>query len=62
MAFPLTWLYADDTVIFATDPATFQENIKAFFEYSERWRLNINLNRTKSLYLVSEIQWILSLS
>ena len=56
MAFPLTWLYADDTVIFATDLATFQENIKAFFEYSERWRLNINLNRTKSLYLVSEIQ------
>ena len=32
----LTLLYADDTVIFATDPATFQENINAFFEYSER--------------------------
>ena len=45
----LTLLYADDTVIFATDPATFQEKIKAFFEYSERWRLNVNLNQTKIL-------------
>ena len=28
----LTLLYADDTVISATYPATFQENINAFFE------------------------------
>ena len=45
----LTLLYTDDTVIFATDPATFQENISAIFEYSERWRLNVNLNKTKVL-------------
>ena len=36
-------------MIFATDPATFQENINPFFEYSERWRLNVNLNKTKTL-------------
>ena len=47
----LTLLYADDTVIFATEPATFQENVNAFFEYSERWRLNVNLNKTKILVL-----------
>ena len=45
----LTLLYADDSVIFETDPATFQENINAFSEYSERWRLNVNLNKTKIL-------------
>ena len=43
----LKLLYADDMMIFATDPVTFQENINAFFEYSEYWRLNINLNKTK---------------
>ena len=45
----LTLLYADGMVIFATDPATFQENINTFFEYSERWRLNVNPNKTKIL-------------
>ena len=45
----LTLLYADDTVIFATHLATFQENINAFFENSEHWRLNVNLNTTKIL-------------
>ena len=36
-------------MIFATDPVIFQENINAFFEYSERWRLNVNLSKTKIL-------------
>ena len=45
----ITRLYTDDTLIFATDPATFQENINAFFEYSKRWKLNVNLNKTKIL-------------
>ena len=42
-------LYADDTVIFGTDPDSFQENINIFFEYSRQWKLNVNLNKTKIL-------------
>ena len=44
-----TLLYADDTVIFGTDPDSFQENINIFFEYSRQWKLNVNLNKTKIL-------------
>ena len=33
----LTLLYADDTVIFATDPATFQRNLNVFLEYTKLW-------------------------
>ena len=35
--------------IFVTEPATFQENINVFFEYSKRWRLNVNLKQTKKI-------------
>ena len=45
----LTLLYADDTVIFGTDPKSFQENINVFFEYSRLWKLNINLSKSKVL-------------
>lgn len=45
----LTLLYADDTVIFGTDPESFQENINVFFEYSRAWKLNVNLSKTKIL-------------
>ena len=43
----LTLLYADDTVIFATDPVTFQRNLNVFLEYSKLWRLDINYMKTK---------------
>ena len=42
----LTLLYADDTVIFGTDPKSFQENINVF---SRLWKLNINLSKSKVL-------------
>ena len=45
----LTLLYADDTVIFGTDPKSFQENSNVFFEYSRLWKLNINLSKSKFL-------------
>ena len=45
----LTLLYADDSVIFATDTGTVQENINVFFEYSKLWKLNVSLNKTKIL-------------
>ena len=35
------------TVIFATDPVTFQRNLIIFFEYSKLWKLDINYLKTK---------------
>ena len=43
----LILLYADDTVIFATDPTSFQRNLNIFFEYTRMWRLSINYSKTK---------------
>ena len=43
----LTLLYADDTVIFATDPATFQRNLNVFLEYTKLWKLDVNYLKTK---------------
>ena len=43
----LVLLYADDTVIFGTDPESFQHNLDCFYEYSDRWKLNINFDKTK---------------
>ena len=43
----LVLLYADDTVIFGTDAKAFQENLDAFCEYYEVWKLNVNFNKTK---------------
>ena len=40
-------LYADDTVIFGTDEHTFQENLNAFNDYCNLWKLNVNFNKTK---------------
>ena len=38
----LILLYADDTVIFGTDPHSFQDNLNIFYEYCQLWELNIN--------------------
>ena len=43
----LILLYADDTVIFGTDPHSFQDNLNIFYEYCQLWKLNINYNKTK---------------
>ena len=40
-------LYADDTVVFGTDPRSFQDNLNAFYEYTQVWKLNINFTKTK---------------
>ena len=45
----LTLLYADDTVIFGTDPKSFKKNINVFFGYSRLWKLNVNLSKSKVL-------------
>ena len=38
----LVLLYADNTVIFATDPESFQHNLEVFYEYAQLWKLKIN--------------------
>ena len=43
----LILLYADDTVIFGTDPETFQHNLNCFYEYSANWKLDINFRKSK---------------
>ena len=39
-------LYADDTVIFGTEPELFQKNLDIFYEYCQLWKLNINYRKT----------------
>ena len=40
-------LYADDTVIFAMDPASFQRNLNVFIDYTRLWKLSVNYSKTK---------------
>ena len=43
----LILLYADDTVIFGTNPESFQDNLNRFYEYCQLWKLRINYNKLK---------------
>ena len=43
----LVLLYADDTVIFATDPESFQNNLNVFYDYCQLWKLNVNYKQLK---------------
>ena len=54
----LTLLYADETVNFATDPATFQRNLNVFLEYTKLWKLDVNYLKTKVMILDSG-SWII---
>ena len=42
-------LYADDTVILATDEKSFQHSLNIFYDYSKLWKLDINYDKTKIL-------------
>ena len=42
-------LYADDTVILATDEKSFQHSLNIFHDYSKLWKLDINYDKTKIL-------------
>ena len=44
-------LYADDTVILATDEKSFQHSLNIFYDYSKLWKLDINYDKTKILIL-----------
>jgi hypothetical protein len=40
-------LFADDIVLFTTNPVSLQSQIDNIFHYSEKWGLKINVNKTK---------------
>ena len=40
-------LFADDIVLFTTDPVSLQSQIDSIYQYSERWSLKINIRKTK---------------
>ncbi|MCG8075583.1 MAG: reverse transcriptase family protein [Candidatus Thiodiazotropha taylori] len=42
-----TLLYADDTVLMANDPLDLQNCLDAFAEYCQKWKLTINIEKTK---------------
>ena len=40
-------LYADDTIPFAENPNDLQHLLNVFYEYCEKWRLKVNVEKTK---------------
>ena len=42
-------LYADDIVIFAEDQAGLQEGLDVLFTYCKKWKLKVNVNKTKKM-------------
>jgi len=44
-------IYADDLVILSESPTGLQHCINALDNYCEKWRLNINIKKTKALKL-----------
>jgi hypothetical protein len=40
-------LYADDTIILAETPESLQNALNSFENYCTRWKLKVNLNKTK---------------
>ena len=43
----LLLLYADDTVLFATSPKKLQHSLNVFKNYCDKWKLKINIDKTK---------------
>jgi len=40
-------MYADDNVLFANNPKKLQENLDILSQYCSRWKLKVNINKTK---------------
>ena len=40
-------LYADDTILLSDDAKEFQDTLNAFNEYCKRWKLKLNISKTK---------------
>ena len=43
----LILLYADDAVIMADSPILFQKSLKSLQTYCEKWKLTVNITKTK---------------
>ena len=43
-------MYADDTVLFATTKKELQLSLSAYAEYCKKWKLIINVSKTKIMY------------
>ena len=52
----LLLLYADDTIIIANDAQSLQTSITHLSEYCQKWKLRINIDKTKSM-VFSKTQW-----
>ena len=42
-------LYADDTIILASDENDLQRSLDKFYDYCQSWKLTVNINKTKVL-------------
>ncbi|MES9880523.1 MAG: reverse transcriptase family protein [Sedimenticola sp.] len=47
-------LYADDTVIIADDPNAFQKCLNDFHDYCNKWKLRVNLSKSKVIVFGSK--------
>ena len=41
------FLYADDITLIATNASDLQHSLDVFFQYCNKWKLNINANKSK---------------
>lgn len=52
----LLMLYADDTIIVSDDPTDFQNCLNSFHNYCVKWKLTVNVSKTKVMVFGSRIQ------
>ena len=52
-------LYADDIIIFAKSPEKMQLSLDILEEYCKRWRLKVNINKTKIMIFRDDITTML---
>ena len=50
-------LYADDIVIFAESSDDLQKGLDVLAEYCKRWKLTVNIQKTKVMFLEREGIW-----
>lgn len=44
-------LFADDSVLFTTDPTSLQVQMNILYRYSDKWGLKINVKKLKYVFL-----------
>ena len=51
-------LYADDIVIFANTPEEFKNGLDILYNYCLKWKLTININKTKVMIFVKGVYYL----